>query len=434
MSAVHALAAITGSVVSASVSLAAGPANAQPQSPLVPVLVQYASAPTEADIAELEDLGAVVTRRYHLVPGLAARIPAGLEITLDSPRIVAIDADAPGQWLDEYDEAWGVKRVDAREAHLRGVTGKGVRIGIMDSGINPGHPDLADNYVFGYDFEIMSSAMSDPFNHGTHVSGTAAAVGNGVGVIGMAHEADLYMLKVGSWSPSSSAAIAALEWAVDNEIQVTNSSFALEHSALLQMAYDAAWEAGIVNVAASGNTYGSGIGVPARYASAVAVGATDAQDRRAVFSTYGPELDLVAPGVAVNSTYGASGYRPLDGTSMASPHVTGAAALVIASGVRDLNGNGRINDEVVARLIETATDLGAAGHDAQTGWGLINAAAAVDFCRADIDGSGALDVFDFLEFQALFAAGDPGADFSGDGELDFFDFLKFQSEYTAGCA
>src|SRR5690606_23013857 len=79
MSAVHALAAITGSVVLASVSLAAGPADAQPQAPLVPVLVQYASAPTEADIAELEDLGAVVTRRYHLVPGLAARIPAGLE-------------------------------------------------------------------------------------------------------------------------------------------------------------------------------------------------------------------------------------------------------------------------------------------------------------------------------------------------------------------
>jgi subtilisin len=410
------------------------PGEVSPNRPLVPVLIQYRSAPTAADVAALEAAGAVVTRRYRLVPGVAAQIPAGLELQLgDDPRIVAVDADAPGQWHDEYTDTWGVARIGGQPAHTRGLTGRGVRLGIMDSGIHAGHPDLAENYVFGYDFEAMTAAATDPFGHGTHVSGTAAAVANGVGVIGTAPGASIYMLKVGTWAPSSSAAIAALEWAVDNDIQVTNSSFGLLHSALLQMAYDAAWEAGIVNVAASGNDSLGTVGAPARYASVIAVGATDSSDRVASFSTYGVDLDLCAPGVRVNSTYGASGYDALDGTSMASPHVTGAAALVIAAGVRDTSGNGRINDEVVARLLSTAVDIGEPGFDLRTGWGRVDAASAADLCRADIDGSGGLDFFDFLMFQTLFAAGDLGADFSGDGELDFFDFLQFQSEFGAGC-
>jgi len=410
------------------------PPGKAPDRPLVPVLIQYRSAATLGDVAALEAAGAVVTRRYRLVPGVAAQIPAGLELQLgDDPRIVAVDADAPGQWHDEYTDTWGVARIGGQRAHTRGLTGRGVRIGIMDSGIHAGHPDLAENYVFGYDFEAMGALTGDPFGHGTHVSGTVAGVANGAGVIGTAPGAGISMLKVGTWSPSSSAAIAALEWAVDNGIQVTNSSFGLPHSTLLEMAYDAAWEAGIVNVAASGNDSLGTVGAPARYASVIAVGATDSLDRVASFSTWGLDLDLCAPGVRVNSTYGASGYRAMDGASMASPHVAGAAAMVIAAGIRDTSGNGRINDEVVARLLSTAVDIGEPGFDPRTGWGRVDAAAAADICRADIDGSGALDFFDFLTFQALFAAGDAGADFTGDGKLDFFDMLQFQSEFAGGC-
>lgn len=422
-----------GAVVAASGEPPVGPADAAAADGL-PVLIRFSDPPTEADVAALEAAGATVTRRYHLVPGLAATIPAGLELTLgDDPRIVSVEPDARGQWHDEYADTWGVSRIGGAPAHGRGVTGRGVRVGIMDSGINAGHPDLAENFVFGYDFEAMGALTGDPLSHGTHVSGTVAAVANGAGVIGAAPGAGIYMLKVGTWTPLSSAVISALEWAVDNEIQVTNSSFGLPHTSLLEMAYQAAWEAGMVHIAASGNDSLGVVGTPARYPAVVAVGATDSLDRLAGFSTWGADLDLVAPGVRVNSTYGASGYRTMDGTSMASPHVAGAAALVIGAGIRDGNGDGRINDEVVARLLETAVDLGEPGFDPRTGWGRVDAQAAADLCRADLDGSGGLDVFDFLTFQALFTAGDPGADFTGDGRLDFFDLLQFQAEFAAGC-
>ena len=118
---------------------------------------------------------------------------------------------------------------------------------------------------------------------------------------------------------------------------------------------------------------------------------------------------------------------------MASPHVAGAAALVIAAGIRDSNGNGRINDEVVARLLETAVDLNEPGFDLRSGWGRVDARAAADLCRVDLDGSGALDVFDYLVFQELFSTGDLAADFTWDGRLDFFDLLQFQAEFSAGC-
>ena len=125
----------------------------------------------------------------------------------------------------------------------------------------------------------------------------------------------------------------------------------------------------------------------------MAVGATDSSDKRASFSSTGSTLELVAPGVSVLSTWndntsylnpqpicldGVCYYKYGSGTSMASPHVAGAAALVISSGtVTDTNGNGRINDEIRAKLDSTATDLGTAGKDAQYGYGLVNATAAV---------------------------------------------------------
>ncbi|MFG0284102.1 MAG: S8 family serine peptidase, partial [Phycisphaerales bacterium JB039] len=209
-----------------------------------PVLVQFASAPTAADLAALEAQGARVTRVFGLVPGACAEIPAGLDLMMvDNPRIVAVEADVPGTYLDEYTEAWSIGHIGSEPTHRSGQRGAGVKLGILDSGIHGKHPDLEANYVFGYDFEAMSSTVRDSINHGTHVSGTAAAVGNGFGVIGVAPEAGIHMLKVGSFAPTAGAAIAALEWAVGNGIQVTNSSFELPDTALLQMAYDAAWEA-----------------------------------------------------------------------------------------------------------------------------------------------------------------------------------------------
>ena len=160
----------------------------------------------------------------------------------------------------------------------------------------------------------------------------------------------LYALKVlnaqgsGSWSD----VIAALQWAVNNGIQVTNNSYGSGRNpgGTVEAAFANAEAAGLVNVAAAGNSgncggKGNKVGWPARYSSVIAVGATNQNDGRPCFSSAGPDVELAAPGVAINSTIPGGGYDQYHGTSMASPHVAGTAALVISAGITDANGNGR---------------------------------------------------------------------------------------------
>ena len=404
------------------------------------VLIEFATNPTPADVALVESVGGVVHQVWTVVPGMHATLPAGAAarlLALDG-GVVGIEPNAIGTFVTEYDRVWGVRRIGCEVTHSGGERGTGVAVGVMDSGLRATHEDIADNFVFGYDFETMSSDFSDPFSHGTHVSGTVAAVANGSDIIGVAPEADLYMLKVGTFFPSSSGAINALQWALDNEIQVTNSSFSVPDSSLLQQAYDNTWDAGVIHFAASGNGGGSSVSIPARYDSVIAVGATDDRDRRAGFSQGGPDLELVAPGVNVYSTTSNSdtSYDNFDGTSMASPHAAGVAALIIGAGIQDANGNGRVNDEVRQLMIDTAIDLGTPGFDTSFGHGLVNAEAALDVgsgCIADFDGDGELTIFDFLAFQTAFDLGDSQADINGDGDLNIFDFLEFQNLFAAGC-
>lgn len=148
------------------------------------------------------------------------------------------------------------------------------------------------------------------------------------------------------------------------------------------MAVKAAYNAGLVLVAAAGNSgnpagQGNNIIYPARYDEVIAVAATNQDDTRASFSSTGEQLDLSAPGVSIYSTVPGGGYASYSGTSMASPHVAGTAALVISSGIVDTNSNGRINDEVILSLINTADDLGTTGKDSKYGYGLVNAYKAV---------------------------------------------------------
>ena len=260
---------------------------------------------------------------------------------------------------------WGVDRIDADLALAAGHVGAGVKVCVIDTGIDKDHPDLVGNVKGGINFvwqkgKIRPGAWDDDNGHGTHVAGVIAAVDNEIGVIGVAPKASLYAAKALDRKGSGyvSDVIAAIQWAVSNDIQVVNMSLSTAvHIEALQTACDAACAQGVTVVASAGNS-GDGsvetdeVQYPAAYASVVAVAATASGDSVPSWSSSGPQVELAAPGVSVRSTYKKGGYETLSGTSMAAPHVSGTAALV--------RGAGAISPaDLRARLAATAEDIGA---------------------------------------------------------------------------
>lgn len=267
---------------------------------------------------------------------------------------------------------WGISKVNAPQAWSAG-TGTGVKVAVIDTGIDLGHPDLKANIKGGYNAINSRKSAKDDNGHGTHVAGTIAALNNSIGVVGVAPSASLYSVKVlgANGSGYLSDVIEGIQWSATNGMRVANVS--LGSSADSQAMHDAviqAKAAGLTIVAAAGNDYGGPVIYPAAYAEVIAVSATDQNNNLAGFSNYGSPVDLGDPGVNVYSTYKGGAYATLSGTSMATPHVTGSAALVVGSGLATTP------DQIKARLEGTATDLGTAGWDIYFGSGLVNNLAA----------------------------------------------------------
>jgi subtilisin len=292
---------------------------------------------------------------------------------------------------------WGIDQIDAEKVWGGGEdatnvvpgynAGTGIKVGIIDTGISNTHPDILANIKGGVNIINPLKNWNDDNGHGSHVAGIVAAIDNNIGVIGVGPAADLYAIKVLDRNGSGylSDVIEGIQWAIANNMQVINMS--LGTTSDIQSFHDAvtaAKNAGIVVVAAAGNSGSSVDGsstviYPAAYPEAIAVSATDQNNVIASWSSRGPEVDLAAPGVSIYSTYKGTSYATLSGTSMAAPHVTGSAALVLSTpvGSYDANGNGQWDpDEVQTKLQATATDLGASGVDNLYGWGLVNAYAA----------------------------------------------------------
>ncbi len=317
-----------------------------------------------------------------------ARSEGVVRIEDDLP-VFALGRKTPAQPTPQV-TPWGVERVNAPSAWATS-TASGINVAIIDTGIDLTHPDLQANIKSGFNAIRPGKSANDDNGHGTHVAGIVAAVNNSIGVVGVAHQANLYPVKVlnkAGWGWTSDI-IEGLQWCVSthtdtdptNDIRVANMSFgasgsdSAEHDAIV-----AAHNAGITLVAAAGNDSGGAVNYPAAYPEVIAVSATDYSDAVAYFSSSGPEIDLAAPGVSIYSTYKGWTYKTLSGTSMAAPHVTGVAALVLATpvGAYDLNGNGIWDPaEVQAKLEATARDLGSPGKDSIYGDGLVDAASAV---------------------------------------------------------
>jgi subtilisin family serine protease len=348
----------------------------------------------------LQRTGAVKVKNLRLINAAVVLAgPASERALRQQIEVVRVEEDAVVHALAKPQPApppaeslpWGVDRIDADMVWDRNHdmvvdaganAGSGIRVAVLDTGIDLDHPDLQANIKGGVNTINPRKSPDDDNGHGTHVAGIIAAVDNAIGVLGVAPQAWLYAVKVLDRQGSGfvSDIIEGLQWCIDNGMQVVNMSFGT--SSDVQSFHDAivaANNAGMVLVAAAGNS-GPGdntVLYPAKYQEVIAVSATDKSDAVPYWSSRGPEVELAAPGVDIYSTYKGGGYATLSGTSMAAPHVTGAAALVIAGGITDLNGNGLINDEVRSRLQSTAEDLGLAGRDDLYGYGLVDAERAV---------------------------------------------------------
>ena len=362
-----------------------GPVAAAPsEDRMVKVLIGFKDKP---DVALVEAYGGKVNDQFTIIPAVAAEVPIRALYGLShNPKIDIIEPDAIAHSMGQV-TPWGIDRVQAPLVHANGITGAGINVTIIDSGINYSHPDLAANYAGGYDFVNGDSDPMDDAGHGTHVAGTVAAINNDFGVIGVSPQVNIYALKVlnAGGSGSYSDIISAIDWASTNNMDVASMSLGGGFNSIwLRKACDNAYKNGVLLVAAAGNDAGV-VSYPAAYNSVIAVSATDQNNNIAWFSNFGKQVELAAPGVGINSTIMDGGYsgNTWSGTSMATPHVTGAAALVLTTSVTDAgydaNNNGQWDpNEVRQRLRDTATDLGATGKDLYFGYGLVNALAATE--------------------------------------------------------
>ncbi|RYJ08122.1 serine protease [Halogeometricum borinquense] len=282
---------------------------------------------------------------------------------------------------------WGCVRVAADAAHQRGYDGSGAHVAILDTGIDSEHPDLSQNLGEGYavvDSDRGDVPWNDDHNHGTHCAGIANAVNNDQGILGVSTRATLHSVKVlsGDGGGSASGVAEGIKWAADQGHDVISMSLgATSGSSIIKDAVEYAYERGSLLVGAAGNEgpCSDCVHYPGAYPEVIAVGSVNDEDELSEFSSTGPEVEIVAPGTEIRSTV-IGGYQIYSGTSMATPHVAGAAAILMSTGIS--------NEEARKRLTEAAEDIGL--DEDEGGAGLLNVDAAIS--DGD-DGGGDSDEF-----------------------------------------
>jgi serine protease len=318
-------------------------------------------------------------------------------------------ADSEGAFPNDpcFKYQWHLRQIGMPAAWKLG-TGKGAVVAVIDTGVTKVGDLAGTTFVPGYNFLANNADADDDHGHGTHVAGTIAqSTNNAAGVAGVAYGASIMPLKVLSARGAGSMAgiSQAIRWAADHGANVINMSLGGPFAVgAIGKAVKYAHDHGVVVVAAAGNDGRGRVSYPARYPGVIAVAATQFDERTTFYSNFGPEIDVAAPGgnvrvdqngdgkpdgvlqhTIVPGDIGRTDYLWFMGTSMASPHVAGVAALIVGAGVRQ-------PDAVEEILLGTAHQpnggkaAGGARFDDHYGAGIVDAAAALRKAR---DGRGA---------------------------------------------
>lgn len=279
-------------------------------------------------------------RHLGIIHGVACPSPIeglppsiGQNILWEEDTPVSVHALPLGSVVTEKGIPWGVKHIQAPQAWNR-TTGFRVKVGVIDTGVDFEHPDLRHSLERGINLLHRMALPQDDNGHGTHISGTIAAANELQGMIGVAPRAVIHPIKAFDHNGTAfvSDIILGIEWCVRNQMNVVNMSFGMKtRSKSLLNAVNYAYRSGVLIIASSGNDGRIGeIDYPARYNQTIAVGATNQQRRIASFTNRSGLVDIYAPGDHIVSAWLRGKHRDMSGTSMATSHVTGAVALLLA--------------------------------------------------------------------------------------------------------
>jgi subtilisin family serine protease len=317
-----------------------------------------------------------IVEEYQNIPAIKVLLSTEEVLSLQKhEEIISVEQDKPIKVSLQQTPSWGVNHLNTAEYRARELTGKGVRVAVIDSGISQ-HEDLT--ITGGISFVPNVSSYHDDNGHGTHVAGIIGAKNNDIGIVGIAPDSSLYAVKVldkdGFGYPSS--VISGIDWAITNKMDIINLSLGFEYDFdSLREIVDKAFNSGILVVAAGGNSgnadgTGNSVAYPARYESVIGVSAIDINNIRPSFSSTGDTIEIAAPGVNIMSTIPSESngtstdYASASGTSMAAPFVAGYLALLKQAYPYEPIQNIRM------KLQSSAIDLGITGRDAQYGFGL----------------------------------------------------------------
>ncbi len=272
---------------------------------------------------------------------------------------------------------YGVRMVGA-PLEWSETMGEGIKVGIVDTGVCCSHPDLKSRIADGINFSGGSRLdIEDANGHGTHVTGIVAADRTGSGVVGVAPKAEVYVAKAfGKDGKTNYQAIEkSLLWMIEKNVDVINMSFSSpETSIRYQKLIEHVHNSGITMICAAGNEgiHGNNtIGYPANFSETIAVSAVDINKNIAEFSSQGSAAEISAAGINIYSTYLDNGYATLSGTSMATPIITGAVAILQAKG--KLRYRRRLTPDEIRLLLNIYTeDLSGLGRDDRYGYGLFS--------------------------------------------------------------